>query len=357
LSRDIHSPRLHPHPHPTTSPSHPHPHPHLKQNIIGYRGDRAIVDIAAVLAQKMPAAFCAEVNRSEFGEKLKRALFYTSKQHNYPRRAACVAILSLFVNLTSDMCDMFVAALLDSPLSQTIAYECVSRIQQVNDPNIITKLFSYMSSKSLLARYTIAKLLVRLQQQGVILTVQVQSVLSESIKDRFSHQNLWLCVATAADFSLDVVYEHAGRLDRLLYTMLIEMSFNISKVSSNDSVLTNNNCQSFLERDFRHSDTPVHRSLFAKIGSMKQFNLIVDHILGSKHPIDYYISNNHKHMLPILYQSLWLKEERSMTSPCDIRDSMIKLYGLAVQHNMNIQELVASAMQSADDEKNEEEDA
>jgi hypothetical protein len=356
LSRDIHSQRLHPHPHPTTSPSHPHPHPHLKQNIIGYRGDRAIVDIAAVLAQKMPAAFCAEVNRSEFGEKLKRALFYTSKQHNYPRRAACVAILSLFVNLTSDMCDMFVAALLDSPLSQTIAYECVSRIQQVNDPNIITKLFSYMSSKSLLARYTIAKLLVRLQQQDVILTVQVQSVLSESIKDRFSHQNLWLCVATAADFSLDVVYEHAGRLDRLLYTMLIEMSFNISKVSSNDSVLTNNNCQSFLERDFRHSDTPVHRSLFAQIGTMKKLTVNAEYILGSVHPIDFYLSNNHKHMLPLLYQILWWKEECSMTCPGNVHSSFIKLYALATENNVDARELAFYALQNAENERNEEED-
>ena len=329
-----------------------------KPNIVGYRGDRAIVDIAAVLVRKMPAAFCAEVNSSEFGEKLKRALFYTSKQHNYPRRAACVAILSSFGDLTSNMCDMFIEALLDSPWSQTTAYECVSRIQRVNDPDIIPKLFSYMSSESLIARYAIAKLLVRLQQQDVIPVKEVQRVLSESIKDQSSHQNLWLCAAAAtADSGLRVPYEYAGRLDRLIYTMLIEMSFNISKLMSNSSLLDKNKYQSFLERDFRHSDTPVYSSLFGSIGKKNKINLFADGILESKESLNYYISNIHKHMPPLLYQILWWKEERSLTAPLDIRESLIKLYGLAIDNDMDPQELAFYALSNAELGTNEDENA
>lgn len=328
---------------------------YLNRNIVEYHGRIAMVEIAAILVHKMPAAFCAEVNQSENSKKIKRALFYTSKQHCFPRRAACVAVLAAFGDLTSDMCDMFITSLLDSPWLQRTAYECVSRVQRMTDTNVIGTLLWHMSSESLIARYTVAKLLVHLNQQGVISTSKVQAVLSETIKDPTSKRDLWISTATTVHSTSDDTFEYIGRLDKILYTMLVEMSFSISKLLFENSMLDKTNYQSSLAYHFQQTNTPSYCASFSNIGNMTKVSLICDYILGSRYPIDFTVSNINKNMFPILYQTLWWKEERMMTPPLDIAHSLVKLYGLARKHDMDAQDLVLYALKNVENTADEKE--
>ena len=76
----------------------------------------------------MPAAFCAYIKDWREGDHLKRALFYTSKQHDFPQRAACLTILSVFGELTVELCEMIIDGLRDDPHIQNTCYKCLHRL-------------------------------------------------------------------------------------------------------------------------------------------------------------------------------------------------------------------------------------
>ncbi|CAF1312917.1 unnamed protein product [Rotaria magnacalcarata] len=151
------------------------------------------VKVASLIAVRMPAAFCAFIKDWNDGDHLRRALFYTSKQHNFPQRAACLTILSLLGELTVDLCEMFIEGLSDDPYIQNTCYNRITYIRSITDEQVtVSLLFSYLKSKSMNVRYWTAKILLHLCQLSLIPFKQVQITLIDVILDPSSDEDLWL---------------------------------------------------------------------------------------------------------------------------------------------------------------------
>ncbi|CAF3493769.1 unnamed protein product [Rotaria sp. Silwood1] len=180
------------------------------------------VKIAHLIALRMPIVFCAFVNDWPDGNNLKRALFYTSKQHNFPQRAACLIILSLFGDLTVNLCEMFIEAVRDDPYIQNTCYKCIVHIHSIKDENtVLNLLFSYLKSKSMTIRYVTAKILLHLSQSFLIPSKQVQTALNNLILDPSSNEDLWL-IEEQDNFLAKCEYYYAGPLKDVIYSLLIQ---------------------------------------------------------------------------------------------------------------------------------------
>ncbi|CAF0813097.1 unnamed protein product [Adineta ricciae] len=182
------------------------------------------VKVASLIAVKMPETFCTSVKQFKHGDDLKRAIYYTSKQHNFPQRAACLTILSVFGELTIELCEMMIRALFDDPHLQNTCYNCITRIHTVKDEKAVTDyLYSHLKSKSMNVRYLVAMILLYLVQSSLLPYEQVRSVLSEVMLDPSSNEDLWLIEDDDAVFA-SCAYHYTGQLKDVIYLLLIQHS-------------------------------------------------------------------------------------------------------------------------------------
>ncbi|CAF2762211.1 unnamed protein product [Rotaria sp. Silwood2] len=180
------------------------------------------VEAAGLIAVRIPAAFCAYVKDWQDGDNLKRALFYTSKQHIFSQRAACLTILSIFGELTVELCEMFIEALRDDPHMQNTCYKCLARINCIKDEKTVQNmLFFYLKSKSMNVRYVTAKILLHLSKSALIPLNQVQTALKNLILDPSSNENLWL-IKDQNDVLAQCMYYYAGSLKDVVYSLLVQ---------------------------------------------------------------------------------------------------------------------------------------
>jgi hypothetical protein len=170
----------------------------------------------------MPAAFCAYIKDWHDGDNFKRALYYTSKQHERLQRAACLTILSMFGELTVELCEMLNEGLRDDSHIQNTCYKCLNRIISIKDEKtVLNLLFSYLKSKSMNARYVAAKMLLHLSQSSLIPSDQVLKALNYLMLDPDSEEDLWL-IEEEDDVRVQCVYYYAGSLKDVIYSLLIQ---------------------------------------------------------------------------------------------------------------------------------------
>ncbi|CAF1486892.1 unnamed protein product [Rotaria sordida] len=197
------------------------------------------VKIASLIAARIPAVFCSFMKDWRDGDNLKRALFYTSKQQNFPQRAACLIILSLLGELTVDLCEMFIEAICDIPYIQNTCYKCITHIHSIKDEKtVLNFLLSYLKSKSMNVRYITAKILLHLSQLSLIPSKQIQSILNNLMLDPSSNEDLWL-IEEQDGLCPKCEYYYAGPLKDIIYSLLIQhvighTSDNIRRNTFND---------------------------------------------------------------------------------------------------------------------------
>ncbi|CAF1217853.1 unnamed protein product [Adineta ricciae] len=210
-------------------------------------------NVAAVVAESMPAAFCTAVNDFVNGENLKRSLYYTSKQHHFPRRAACLTVLSVFGELTAELCEMLIRALLDDPSIQNTCYRCLSRIQSVKDEKVIVKIKEYLRSKSMNARYVSCKLLLILSRlPNTISLDKIQKLFNDVMRDPESDEDLWLIVEQD-DIFCGSIYYNAGKLKNVVYALLVDHFISSGKTGTT-TMQKEAATQSILQQDFIASE-------------------------------------------------------------------------------------------------------
>jgi hypothetical protein len=182
----------------------------------------AYVTVAALIAVRMPATFCAYIKDWHDGDSLKRALFCTSKQHERLQRAACLTILSIFGDLTIELCEMFIEALRDDPHMQNNCYKCLTRINAIKDEKaVLNLLFSYLKSKSMNARYAATKMLLHLSQSSLISSDQVRALLNKLMSDSSSNEDLWL-IKEQEGVLVECEYHYAGPMKDVIYSLLVQ---------------------------------------------------------------------------------------------------------------------------------------
>ena len=146
----------------------------------------------------------------------------TSKQHNFPQRAACLTILSTFGELTMELCEMIVNALYDDPHIQNTSYKCLSRINSIKDEKAIMNLLScYLKSNSMNIRYITVKLLLHLSRSFLVPFKQIEIILNNVMSDPHSNEDLWLIEEHDQLFT-QCVYYYAGSLKEAIYSLLIQ---------------------------------------------------------------------------------------------------------------------------------------
>ncbi|CAF1097185.1 unnamed protein product [Rotaria sordida] len=180
------------------------------------------VNIASLIAIRMPTAFCAFIKDWSDANNLKHALFYTSKQHNFPQRAACLTILSVLGELTVDLCEMFIETVYDDPNVQNNSFKCITHIHTIKDENaVLNRLLSYLKSKSMKVRYMTAKIFLHLSQLSLIPSQQFQTILNDLILDPTSNEDLWLIKEQNSTW-IECEYYYAGPLKDVIYSLLIQ---------------------------------------------------------------------------------------------------------------------------------------
>ncbi|CAF1439005.1 unnamed protein product [Adineta ricciae] len=196
-------------------------------------GEPIFVEVAAELTKHIPTAFCNEVRQNENFKEVDfmKKLYYTSLQHSFPRRAACIEVLSTFGKLTVDLASMFVTALRDNAHLQRTVYRCVSRIQKATR-DAIEYLLKTLNSLSMNNRYIAAKLLVVLVHKDVASINEVQDALIQAIENSTSKEELWVIDNLDSPNQFERKYVYLSRLDEALYGLLIQLSF----LQANDSI-------------------------------------------------------------------------------------------------------------------------
>jgi hypothetical protein len=185
-------------------------------------GNRRYVEVASLVAVRMPATYCAYIRDWRDGENFKHALFYTSKQHDFPQRAACITILSVFGELTVELCQMFIEGLRDDPHIQNTCYKCLTRINAIKDEKtVLNLLFSYLKSKSMNTRYVTVKMLLHLSKSSLISSNQVQTALHDLILNPDSNEDLWL-IEEQDGIMTKCKYYYAGPLKDVVYCLLVQ---------------------------------------------------------------------------------------------------------------------------------------
>ena len=325
------------------------------ESILFNRGDIQFLEIAALLVKSMSAAFRAEVERCGLTNQIKQALFFTSKQHNFPRRAACIAVLSCFGDLTSNMCNMFLSGLLDTQCSQKTVYECVTRIQHVSEPASLSMLDSFLSSPSMNTRYAVTQLLILLTRQGVIIAKNCQDTLCRmvinmpsSLKNIWLHREKW-------DWDAITNYECVGRLDKIVYRMLIDMLFSLSPETDSVSSIRNNLSQDVsdngqLDHCFRQIMKNSECTRLQNVREHKKYQLNVDvDDSDDRVPHIFSFDRRHEHFPAGFFQSLCLKND-GYTVPTEIRSALMELSDIAAKNRVEEVDLYFYAIGSSEDE-------
>ncbi|CAF3314940.1 unnamed protein product [Rotaria sp. Silwood2] len=147
----------------------------------------------------MPAAFCAFIKDWGDGDNLKRVLFYISKQHHFPQRAACLTILSLLGELTVDLCEMFIEALCDDPHIQNTCYKCITHIRSIKDEQF----------------------LLHLSQLSLIPFQQAQIILNDTMLDPSSNEDLRL-IEEQDGVWINCTYYYAGPVKDIICSLLVQ---------------------------------------------------------------------------------------------------------------------------------------
>ena len=105
------------------------------------------VDISSMIAVRMPATVCAIIKDLHVGNNLKRAVFCSDKQHDFPRCVTCLTVLSVLSELIVELCEMLIDGLLDDPYIPNTLHKCVNRISSIQDEKTVWNLlFSYLKS-------------------------------------------------------------------------------------------------------------------------------------------------------------------------------------------------------------------
>ena len=206
------------------------------ENILAY-GYPQYVEVASLIAVQMPAAFISCIKECGYEDELKRSLFYTSKQHDFPRRGACLTIFSIFGELTVELCEMFIEGLCHDLHMQKICNTCLTRINTIKGQNaVLNLLFSYLKSKSMIVRYAATKMLLHFSRSSVISFDQVRSALDGLMSDPTSEEDLWL-IDEHEDLRTDSVYYCVGSLKDVIYCLLIQrLTGDTSRVVQSDEL-------------------------------------------------------------------------------------------------------------------------
>ena len=190
-------------------------------NILAH-GYPQYVEVASLIAVRMPASFISCTKNCGYEDDLKRALFHTSKQHDFPRRNASLTVLSVFGELTVELCEMFIEALCHDSQSQNTCYKCLKRINSIKGEKPVQNLlFSYLKSKSMNVRYAAANMLLHFSQSSLIPSDQVRSALNELVSDATSEEDLWL-IGEQKDPRTECFYYYAGPLKNVIYSLLVQ---------------------------------------------------------------------------------------------------------------------------------------
>ncbi|HMQ60280.1 MAG TPA: DUF2610 domain-containing protein [Flavilitoribacter sp.] len=83
---------------------------------------------------------------------------------------------------------------------------------------------------------------------------------------------------------------------------------------------------------------------------MKKFTIPCD-FGGEKHPFQVYVGDPGVNVHPLYYQQRWLSDERGGYIPPEVMDSFEKLQKIAVENDVNFEELCMYALGQAAEEK------
>ncbi|CAF2765833.1 unnamed protein product [Rotaria sp. Silwood2] len=190
-------------------------------NILAY-GYPQYVEVASLIAVQMPAAFISCIKDCGYEDNLKRSLSYTSKQHDFSRRSACLTILSVFGELTVQLCEMLIESLCHDLHIQNTCYKCLTRIKSIKDENAVRNLlFICLKSKSMNIRYAATQMLLHFSQSSLIPFDQVLPAFNELMSDPTSEEDLWL-IEEQEDILTECTYYCAGPLKNVIYSLLVQ---------------------------------------------------------------------------------------------------------------------------------------
>ncbi len=79
---------------------------------------------------------------------------------------------------------------------------------------------------------------------------------------------------------------------------------------------------------------------------MKKFTIPCD-FSGTKYPMQIYIGNPNSKAHPLLYQAIWLRDTRNGTIPQEVMESFQKLQNIALENDVNFEELCMYALGDA----------
>ncbi|CAF3009856.1 unnamed protein product [Rotaria sp. Silwood2] len=91
------------------------------------------IEIACDLADEMPAAFSTVIDEVSNRELFQQSLIATSRQHDYRRQNACIKLTSIIGDLTVDVCNMFIDAIVENPSTQATCYDSIKYFRKPRD--------------------------------------------------------------------------------------------------------------------------------------------------------------------------------------------------------------------------------
>ncbi|CAF3968968.1 unnamed protein product [Rotaria sordida] len=91
------------------------------------------IEIACDLADEMPAAFFTEIDQAGNRKVFQRLLIHTSRQHDYHQKNACIKLISIIGDLTIDVCNMFIDAVVENPSTQAVCYDSMKYFRKPRD--------------------------------------------------------------------------------------------------------------------------------------------------------------------------------------------------------------------------------
>ncbi|CAF3757395.1 unnamed protein product [Rotaria sordida] len=91
------------------------------------------IEIACDLADEMPAAFFTEIDQAGNRKVFQRLLIHTSRQHDYHQKNACIKLISIIGDLTIDVCNTFIDAVVENPSTQAVCYDSMKYFRKPRD--------------------------------------------------------------------------------------------------------------------------------------------------------------------------------------------------------------------------------
>jgi hypothetical protein len=148
-----------------------------------------LLKIAILLFQRMPAAAFMDANRLDIMNKFKDSLQLISKTHDVSCRVSSLKMISFFTELTPDLCDMIMAAELDTVDVKKAAADCVLQIQKVSQ-GAVEKLIEYLGNESSLVRSRAGIILIQLVQTKVLSVAPVQKAFLNALNHMNDEKSL-----------------------------------------------------------------------------------------------------------------------------------------------------------------------